>query len=80
MTMALTAEQQAQVDLEAALQEVRTADQDARELKNKKGEMVRLAKEIIQENRRLAQVGTVSDITSSDITTLADSLISYINS
>jgi len=78
--MALTAEQQAQVDLEAALQEVRTADQDARELKNKKGEMVRLAKEIIQENRRLAQVGTVSDITSSDITTLADSLISYINS
>ena len=79
MTLALTAEQQAQVDLEAALQEVRTADQDARELKNKKGEMVRLAKEIIQENRRLAQVGTVSDITSPDITTLADSLISYIN-
>lgn len=78
--MALTTEQQAQVDLETALQAVRTADQDARDLKNKKGEMVRLAKEVIQENRRLAQVGTVSDVTASDITSLADSLVSYINS
>ena len=78
--MALTTEQQAQVDLEIALHTVRTADQDARDLKSKKSEMVRLAKEIIQENRRVAQVGTVSDITSSDITTLADSLLTYINS
>lgn len=74
--MALTAEQQAQVEFENALRaEDRTEDG-----KRNKLDAVRMAQEILVENRRTKPASEVTDITASDVTTLADSLITYINS
>jgi len=74
--MALTTEQQAQVEFENALRaEDRTEDG-----KRNKLDAVRMAQEILVENRRTKTASEVTDITASEVTTLADSLITYINS
>lgn len=76
--MALTTEQQAQVDVQIAVDIARLKALEAKEKLQRKQEMVRIAKEIIQENRRLSLVGDVSDITVSDISTLANDLLAYV--
>jgi predicted XRE-type DNA-binding protein len=78
--MSLTPEQLNSIAFETALQAARDTSEIPRNLKNRRAEMVRLAKEIIQENRRLSSAGSVSDITSSDITALADLLVTYTDS
>lgn len=87
--MALTAEQQAQVDIQIAVETVRAANQTAFEntraavqtladTKRTKQEMVRLAKEVLVENRRNLPVDQ-REVTATDITDLAATLVSYID-
>ena len=76
--MALTTEQQAQVDTQLAVELGRLSALETKEKIQRKQEMVRIAKEIIQENRRLSLVGEVTDITVTEISALADSLLAYV--
>jgi hypothetical protein len=87
--MALTSDQQAQVDIQIAVETVRAANQTAfentraaaqtvAETKRTKQEMVRLAKEVLVENRRNLPVDQ-RGVTATDITDLATTLVTYIN-
>jgi len=77
--MALTAEQQSQVDMQAAIEANRAATQAAQDAARAKLEAVRMAKEILVENRRTKPAAEASDITAVAVTTMADELASYIN-
>lgn len=72
--MALTVDQQFQIDLE----NVRQANQIALEAKRAKLEAVRLAKETLIENRRNMPVDQ-REVSAADITAYANTLVSYIN-
>ena len=72
--MALTADQQFQMDLEAA----RQVNQMALEAKRAKLEAVRLAKETLIENRRNLPVDQ-REVAAADITAFAQTLVSYID-
>ena len=74
--MALTAEQQAQLDYDTA----RLALNDAEQNKQKKLDAVRMAQSIINENRRLTPASEASDVTVSQITAMADEIMTYVNS
>ena len=87
--MALTAEQQSQLDFQIASQEItnpiyqaneeaRKAHELAMEQRRAKLEVVRLAKETLIENDRNKPTGE-RGITASDITAFADTLNNYIN-
>ena len=83
--MALTAEQQAQVDVQIAIDTARytqqaalQADQLAAEARRNKMEAIRLAKETLLENARSKAVGE-RDVTAADITAFADTLIASAN-
>lgn len=87
--MALTSEQQAQVDIQIAVETVRAATQTTlentraavqavAETKRTKQEMVRLAKEVLIENRRNLPVDQ-RGVTATDITDLAATLVAYID-
>ena len=76
--MALTAEQQSQLDLQLAFENARHANQMAAESKRAKLEAVRLAKETLIENARNKPVDT-RDVTAADITAFAASLEAHIN-
>ena len=87
--MALTAEQQAQVDLQTAigevsnqqqiaLENVRQASQFALQAKQAKLEAVRLAKEVLIENARSKAVDS-RDVAAADITAFATTLVAYID-
>ena len=73
--MALTAEQQFQIDLENS----RNASALALEAKRAKLEAVRLAKETLIENRRNQPVDA-REVTAADITAYATTLVNYVNS
>ena len=74
--MALTADQQAQLDYETARLALNNAEQD----KQRKLDAVRMAQAIINENRRLTAASEASDVTVSQITAMADEIVSYVNS
>ena len=74
--MPLTAEQLQDIDY----LEAQKAGDRAESAKNRKQEMVRLAKDILVENRRVKPAAEVTDITAESISTLAQSLTDYINS
>jgi predicted RNase H-like HicB family nuclease len=80
--MALTAEQQAQIEYETALQEAREAGRQAHELamdqRRIKQEMIRLAKETLIENDR-SKPADERGVSASDITTFAAALNTYVN-
>jgi hypothetical protein len=76
--MALTAEQQAQVELNDALEASRNANQAATEAKRAKLEAVRLAKEVLLENARSKPVDS-REVTAADIATFAGTLVAYVN-
>jgi hypothetical protein len=78
--MALTPEMQAQVDMNAAMEEARAATQAAAQAKQVKLEMVRAAKEILVENRRTKAAADATDITASAVTALATDLTAFVNS
>ena len=74
--MALTAEQQAEVDFNEA---IRAGDRE-QEAKRIKLDALRMAKEILVENRRTQSAAEATDITAAAIQTIADSLTTYVNS
>ena len=76
--MALTAEQQSQVDLNDALEATRFANQSALQAKQAKLEAVRLAQQTLLENARSKAVDS-RDVSASDITTIAAAIVTYIN-
>ena len=78
--MALSPEMQEQVDMQLAIENNRAANQAAQEAARAKLDAVRMAKEILIENRRTKPAAEASDITAVAITTMADELAGYINS
>ena len=76
--MALTPEQQADIDLQEAREAGRRAHEIAMEQRRARLEAVRLAKETLIENARSKPVDA-RDVSASDITTFANALNQYIN-
>jgi hypothetical protein len=76
--MAFTPEQQAQVDIQIAIDAARTAGQVEADAKRAKLEAVRLAKETLIENRRNLPVDQ-REVTATDITSFANTLVTYVN-
>lgn len=76
--MALTTEQQAQLEIQTQFENVRHANQMAFEAQRAKMESIRLAKEVLIENSRSKPVDS-RDVSAADITTFAQSLANYIN-
>jgi len=78
--MALTAEQQAQVDIQTAIEDHRATKQAAAEAKRAKLETLRIAKEVLVENRRTKTVAEAVDINDEAITNFASVLVQFVNS
>jgi len=78
--MALSAEQQAQVDVSNAIEDNRAANQAAAEAKRAKLEALRIAKEVIVENRRTKTAAEAVDIDDADVTNFAAALTAFVNS
>jgi hypothetical protein len=78
--MALTTEQQANVDQQNATENNRASNQAASDAKRAKLEMVRTAKEILVENRRTQSAADATDITASSVIALATDLTTFVNS
>ena len=76
--MALTPEQQATVDVQVAVENVRHANQLAAQTKLARLESVRLAKETLIENARSKPVDA-RDVSAEDITAFAATLATYID-
>ena len=77
--MALTTDQQAQIDVQTAIQNAQHANQMALQAKQAKLDAVRMAKETLIENARSKAVDA-RDVSASDITSFAEVLNTYINS
>jgi hypothetical protein len=75
--MPLTTEQQAQVDIQMAVENARHANQMASETKRAKLEAVRLAKEVLIENARSKPVDG-RDVVAAEITAFAQTLVAYV--
>ena len=78
--MALSPEMQAVVDQQIAIENNRAANQAAQEAARAKLEAVRMAKDILVENRRTKAAAEAADITASAVTALANDIAGYINS
>jgi hypothetical protein len=78
MKMALTAEQQAQIDFQNATEAARHANQLELEARRAKLEAIRLAKETLIENARSKPVDS-RDVSAADIQAFAQTLVAYIN-
>lgn len=76
--MALTTEQQAQLDIQLAVENARHANQMVAEAKRTKLEAVRLAKETLIENARSKPVDG-RDVTAADIAAFAQTLVAYVD-
>lgn len=78
--MALSEEMQAQVEMQNAMEDHRSAIQAAHEAKRAKLETLRMAKEILVENRRTKSATDAEDIVASAVTLLAADLNNFVNS
>jgi len=78
--MALTTEQQAQVDIQDAIENNRHTNQLEVQGKTSRLEAVRLARDVLIENRRLDTESNTSDITAADIIAFAREVDTYVNS
>ena len=78
--MALTPEMQATVDMQNAIEDNRAANQAAAEAKRAKLEALRIAKEVLVENRRTKTAAEATDINDADITNFASVLVEFVNS
>ena len=78
--MALSPEMQAQVDQQNAIENNRAANQAASEDKRAKLEALRIAKEVLVENRRTKTAAEAVDIDDVAITNFASVLVQFVNS
>lgn len=76
--MALTTEQQAQIDFEKAMEAARTEARMVERSREHKLEALRVAQAIVLENYRNADAGA-PDITAEQVTTFAASLTAFVN-
>ena len=76
--MALTTEQQSQVEMNDAMEATRHANQMALQTKQTKLEAIRLAKETLIENAR-SKPADSREVTAADITAFANTLVAAIN-
>ena len=76
--MSFTPEQQAQIDIQLAVESDRHTKQLALEAKRAKLEALRMAKETLAENNR-SKPADSREVTAEDITAFADKLITYVN-
>lgn len=77
--MALTTEQQSDIEYQNAMETTRHTNQMALQAKQAKLDAVRMAKETLIENARSKAVDA-RDVSASDITSFAEVLNTYINS
>ena len=77
--MALSPEMQATVEQQNATEDNRAANQAAQEAQRTKLETLRMAKEILVENRRTQAAAEATDITASALTALATDLNTFVN-
>ena len=77
--MALSPEMQATVEQQNATEDNRAANQAAQEAQRAKLETLRMAKEILVENRRTQAAAEATDITASALTALATDLNTFVN-
>ena len=77
--MALLPELQAQVDMQNAIENNRAANQADTEAKRTKMEALRIAKEILVENRRTKTAAEATDIDDADVTNFAAALTAFVN-
>jgi|TARA_R110000744_G_scaffold234700_1_gene352411 hypothetical protein len=78
--MALTPEQTSQVELQTALIAAQATSQTAIDARRAKLETIRLAKEVLVENRRTVSAADATDITAAAITAMATELATYVSS
>ena len=76
--MALTDDQQAQIDIANAIENTRHTNQLAIQAKQAKLEAVRLAQQTLIENARSKAVDS-RDVAAADITVFAQTLVAYID-
>lgn len=76
--MAFNDEQQAQLDIQLAIENARHANQMAVQSKQAKLEAVRLAQQTLVENARSKSVDS-RDVAAADITAYASTLVAYID-
>ena len=77
--MALTAEQQAEVDKQNVIENNRAANSAAQEAKRAKLEALRMAKDILVENAR-SKPTAERDVTADAVVTFATTLVAYADS
>lgn len=78
--MALSPEMQAQIDQQNAIENNRAANQAAADGKRAKLEALRIAKEVLVENRRTKTAAEAADIDDATITNFASVLVQFVNS
>jgi hypothetical protein len=78
--MALSPEMQAQIDQQNAIENNRAANQAAAEGKRARLEALRIAKEVLVENRRTKTAAEATDIDDASITNFASVLVQFVNS
>lgn len=76
--MALTIDQQANLDMQLAIEAARNANQVAMQDKQTKLEAIRLAKETLIENAR-SKPADLREVTAADITAFAAALVAAVN-
>jgi len=76
--MALTTEQQQQVDVQIAVEADRFTKQEALEGKRAKLEAIRMARKTLTENNR-SKPADSREVTAADITAFAAALMAYVN-
>jgi hypothetical protein len=78
--MALTTEQQAELEYQTAIETLRATTQASADATRAKLEALRMAKEVLVENRRTQAAADAVEITASAVTTLAADLNTFVNS
>jgi hypothetical protein len=83
--MALTEDQQAQVDAQLAAQQAQFAAQQAQNAshaaenaKHRKMEAIRIAQSLLVENRRLKTASDAVDLSASAVTVMAAEILTYV--
>lgn len=77
--MALTEVQLNEIEYQAAIAAATNGNRDAEITRQRKADVLRQAQAIVFENRRLLTAAEATDVTATDITTIADQLLAYIN-
>ena len=76
--MALTEDQQAQLDAQLAVQQAQNASHAAENAKHRKMEAIRIAQSLLVENRRLKTASDAVDLSASAITAMAAEILTYV--